>query len=132
MTDETQPAVLLSAVVQPKAQAESEHPPPLPPIPVDIDKIYTKDELLLHDKDGDLWLAIDGTVYDLTKFSEEHPGGKKILLSVAGTDASKKFRKYHGDNVLQRYAKEYKIGRLRIEVQEKGSKGLFSWFRRKK
>ncbi len=46
-------------------------------IPVDVDKIYTKDELVIHNKDGDLWLAIDGTVYDLTKFSEEHPGGKK-------------------------------------------------------
>ncbi|KAL4905652.1 cytochrome b5-like heme/steroid binding domain-containing protein [Aspergillus multicolor] len=103
-----------------------------PPIPVTINAIYTKDDLLLHNKGGDLWLAIDGTVYDLTKFSEEHPGGKKILMSVAGTDASKKYRKYHGDNILQRYAKEYRIGTLRVEIKDKGSGGFLGMFRRRK
>lgn len=51
---------------------------------------------------------------------------------MAGTDASKKYRKYHGDNILQRYAKDYKIGTLKIEVQAKESKGLFSLFKKKK
>lgn len=64
----------VSVAVQPEKTAEA---PAV--IPVDVDKIYTRDELLIHNKDGDLWLAIDGTVYDLTKFSEEHPGGKKSV-----------------------------------------------------
>ncbi|KAL4874415.1 cytochrome b5-like heme/steroid binding domain-containing protein [Aspergillus karnatakaensis] len=117
-----------SAVVQP----DGTDPETVKPILVDVDRIYTKDELLIHNRDGDLWLAIDGVVYDLTRFSDEHPGGTKILVGVAGTDASKKFRKYHGDNILQRYAKEYKIGTLKIDVEVKESKGFFSRFKKKK
>ncbi|KAL4924125.1 cytochrome b5-like heme/steroid binding domain-containing protein [Aspergillus undulatus] len=132
----------IPAIVQPEgpngsANSSSGVPTPIPvevdvEVQTDTNKIYTKDDLVIHNRDGDLWLAIDGTVYDLTKFSEEHPGGKKILLSVAGTDASKKYRKYHGDNILQRYAKDYKIGTLKLGVQVKQSKGLFSLFKRKK
>ncbi|KAL3484823.1 cytochrome b5-like heme/steroid binding domain-containing protein [Aspergillus germanicus] len=121
---------IVTAVVQPEGPAADTTEPI--PVEVDLNKVYTFEELVLHNKDGDMWLAIDGTVYDLTKFSEEHPGGKKILLGVAGTDASKKYRKYHGDNILKRYAYEYKIGTLKIEVKEKESKGFFSRFKKKK
>ncbi|KAL4993972.1 cytochrome b5-like heme/steroid binding domain-containing protein [Aspergillus recurvatus] len=125
---ETQPS-LVAAIVDPATPPSSSGSKP-DATPVTIDKVYTKDELLVHNKDGNLWLAIDGTVYDLTKFSEEHPGGKKILLGVAGTDASKKYRKYHGDNILQRYAQEYRIGTLRGEMKESGR--LFSMFKKRK
>ncbi|KAL5340432.1 cytochrome b5-like heme/steroid binding domain-containing protein [Aspergillus crustosus] len=119
----------ITAVVQPEIPDTTPNP-----IPVSADRIYTNDELLRHSRDGDLWLAIDGTVYDLTAFSDEHPGGTKILVSVAGTDASKKFRKYHGDNILLRYAKEYKIGTLKVEGQrvEKDSSGFFGLIKKKK
>ncbi|KAL3430615.1 cytochrome b5-like heme/steroid binding domain-containing protein [Aspergillus tetrazonus] len=127
---ETQPSTETAAAIADAATPPSRAESKSDAIPITTDKLYTKDDLLIHNKDGDLWLAIDGTVYDLTKFSEEHPGGKKILLGVAGTDASKKYRKYHGDNILQRYAQEYKIGTLRVEAKESG--GLFSIFKRRK
>jgi cytochrome b involved in lipid metabolism len=68
---------IVTAVVQPEGSA-AETAEPIP-VEVDLNKVYTFDELVLHNKDGDMWLAIDGTVYDLTKFSEEHPGGKKSM-----------------------------------------------------
>jgi cytochrome b involved in lipid metabolism len=68
---------IVTAVVQPEGPA-AETTEPIP-VEIDLNKVYTFEELVLHNKDGDMWLAIDGTVYDLTKFSEEHPGGKKSM-----------------------------------------------------
>jgi cytochrome b involved in lipid metabolism len=30
-----------------------------------------------HNKGDNLWIIVDEDVYDLTKFQDEHPGGKK-------------------------------------------------------
>lgn len=32
-----------------------------------------------HNKPDDLWLIVDEDVYDVTKFQDEHPGGKKSV-----------------------------------------------------
>ena len=37
---------------------------------------------------GDCWLGIDGLVYDVTKFLDDHPGGPEIVLEHAGKDAT--------------------------------------------
>lgn len=60
-----------------------------------------------------MWIVIDNNVYDLTKFQEIHPGGKKILARVAGSDASKQFHKYHEvDKVMKKYGIKFRIGKL--------------------
>jgi succinate dehydrogenase/fumarate reductase flavoprotein subunit len=35
--------------------------------------IITLEELSKHNREGSLWTAIDGRIYDLTEFLEEHP-----------------------------------------------------------
>ena len=37
-----------------------------------------------HNKEDDCWVAIRGRVYDVTHFLHAHPGGKRILMKVAG------------------------------------------------
>ncbi|MCJ1477899.1 hypothetical protein MMC13_006572 [Lambiella insularis] len=59
-----------------------------------------------------LYIIIDGSVYDLTNFVDEHPGGAKILKRVGGKDASKQFWKYHNESVLKKYQERLKIGDL--------------------
>jgi len=55
---------------------------------------YTLNQVAEHKtEDAGLWVVVDGSVYDVTKFLDEHPGGPKILKRTAGKDASKQFWK---------------------------------------
>ncbi|KAF5227589.1 hypothetical protein FOXYS1_16062, partial [Fusarium oxysporum] len=62
-----------------------------------MSKVFTTSDVASHNKPGDLYIIVDGDVYDLTKFQDDHPGGKKILQRVGGKDASKQFWKYHNE-----------------------------------
>ncbi|KAG9574259.1 acyl-CoA dehydrogenase NM domain-like protein, partial [Aureobasidium melanogenum] len=73
---------------------------------------YSKADVQSHNKPDNLWIIVDEDVYDMTKFQEEHPGGKKILQRVAGKDASKQFWKYHNEAILKKYQKQLQIGSL--------------------
>ena len=44
-------------------------------------RIFTKAEVAKHDTVGDCWMIINGKVYDVTPFVDEHPGGD-ILMDV--------------------------------------------------
>ncbi|KAF2402197.1 putative cytochrome b5 [Trichodelitschia bisporula] len=74
---------------------------------------YTKSQVASHTTDAaGMWIIIDGDVYDVTKFKDEHPGGPKILKRVAGKDASKQFWKYHNDGVLKKYKPKLQVGTI--------------------
>lgn len=49
----------------------------------DLASISSK-ELSLHNKVGDLWISIQGKVYDVTGWLKNHPGGEIPLLHLAG------------------------------------------------
>ncbi|GAB7338337.1 hypothetical protein MBLNU457_4645t2 [Dothideomycetes sp. NU457] len=73
---------------------------------------YSKSDVSSHNKPDSLWIIVDDDVYDLSKFQDEHPGGKKILQRVAGKDASKQFWKYHNEGILKKYKKQLQVGSL--------------------
>jgi len=73
-------------------------------------KEYTLEEVSLHDSDEDAWIIIENKVYDITHFLSSHPGGKVVLLQLAGTDATEFFNELHRPGILEEYADQYKIG----------------------
>lgn len=59
-----------------------------------MSKSFAPADVASHNSpDKGLYIIIDGSVYDVTTFVDEHPGGAKILKRVAGKDASKQFWK---------------------------------------
>ncbi|KAI0529888.1 acyl-CoA dehydrogenase/oxidase [Xylaria digitata] len=77
-----------------------------------MSKTFSKADVASHNKGDSLWIIVDEDVYDLTKFQDDHPGGKKILTRVAGKDASKQFWKYHNEGILKKYKPSLQIGSL--------------------
>ncbi|CAD7939890.1 unnamed protein product [Amoebophrya sp. A120] len=73
-------------------------------------KTFSVEEVEKHNKLGDLWITVDNKVYDLSKFANAHPGGKHILLDVAGQDATKHFYAFHATAVMEKYHKKLCIG----------------------
>lgn len=39
-----------------------------------MSKIFTQADVSSHSKPDSLWIVIDGDVYDVTKFADDHPG----------------------------------------------------------
>mmetsp|Transcript_11522 Transcript_11522/g.27354 ORF Transcript_11522/g.27354 Transcript_11522/m.27354 type:complete len:431 (+) Transcript_11522:3-1295(+) len=52
-------------------------------------------ELLGHGTESSLWIAVDGVVRDCTELLDRHPGGRAVLVSAAGGDASDVFHSAH-------------------------------------
>ncbi|GAB0136180.1 hypothetical protein EsDP_00004492 [Epichloe bromicola] len=77
-----------------------------------MSKTFTTSDVASHNKGDDMYIIVDGDVYDITKFQDEHPGGKKILARVAGKDASKIFWKYHNEGILKKYKGKLQVGSL--------------------
>ncbi|KAJ3219098.1 hypothetical protein HDU67_002754 [Dinochytrium kinnereticum] len=46
----------------------------------------------------------DVAAHNKTNFLKDHPGGKKVLLKVAGKDASKQFDQFHNAGILEKYS----------------------------
>ncbi|KAI0009024.1 FMN-dependent dehydrogenase-domain-containing protein [Xylariaceae sp. FL0662B] len=58
-------------------------------------------ELSQHTSLEDLWLVVDGFVYDLSQFAPEHPGGVGILLQYAGRDATIAYTEVHSMSLIK-------------------------------
>ncbi|KAL8686582.1 MAG: hypothetical protein Q9218_007006, partial [Villophora microphyllina] len=63
-------------------------------------KLLTTEEISKHNTADDLWIVIDGQVWDMTEFAPEHPGGIGIILQYAGHDASERYNEIHAPSLL--------------------------------
>ncbi|KMZ56874.1 Cytochrome b5, seed isoform [Zostera marina] len=73
-------------------------------------KMFTMEEVSVHNTDKDCWLIIDGKVYDVTNFLEDHPGGDDVLISATGKDATDDFEDVGHSTSARSMMDDYYIG----------------------
>ncbi|KAG2666028.1 hypothetical protein I3760_15G036600 [Carya illinoinensis] len=64
-------------------------------------RYISQEELRKHDHAGDLWISLQGKIYDVSDWLKDHPGGELPLLSFAGRDATDAFVAYHPGTAWQ-------------------------------
>nr|GME15852.1 acyl-lipid (9-3)-desaturase-like [Ipomoea batatas] len=100
-------------------------------------KYITAEELKEHNKEGDLWVSIQGKVYDVSEWVKVHPGGELPLRSLAGQDVTDAFVAFHPGSVWHHldtffngfYLRDYTVSEVskdyRRLVSEFSKMGLF-------
>jgi len=66
-------------------------------------RVISAEEVAKHNTEKDVWVILNGKVYDCSEFLPDHPGGKKAIIIFAGKDASEEFNMLHPPNVLTKY-----------------------------
>lgn len=79
--------------------------------------VYTMDDVKKHTTDKDCWVVLHNQVYDVTKFLNDHPGGKKAIMLYAGKDATTEFDMLHSKDLLARYGPDFHIGALKGDAK---------------
>ncbi|GAV56989.1 Cyt-b5 domain-containing protein/FA_desaturase domain-containing protein [Cephalotus follicularis] len=102
-----------------------------------LKRYITKEELQSHNKRGDLWISIQGKIYDASVWTKDHPGGETPLLNLAGQDATDAFVAYHPGTAWRHldnfftgyYLKDYTVSEIskdyRKLVAEISKMGLY-------
>ncbi len=83
--------------------------------PEDDSPCFTASEVAAYNNDDlGYWLTIDGSVYDMTKFRNMHPGGRRIIDAYAGMDATHGFSRAHSNRPdVNAQLAMFRIGRLK-------------------
>lgn len=82
-------------------------------VAVDANAEYSLEEVAKHKGEKDCWVVVNGDVLNVTEFLPDHPGGKMAILSFAGRDATEEFNMVHDEGVVQKYAPNTIIGKLK-------------------
>ncbi|AFZ78907.1 Cytochrome b5-like Heme/Steroid binding domain containing protein [Theileria equi strain WA] len=82
------------------------------------DRIITLEELEKHNTEDDCWIGLEGVVYDVSGYAENHPGGKQEMLRKAGTNVTGFFGSMHqGKEFDEEIKKVKKIGVLDLPAE---------------
>jgi cytochrome b involved in lipid metabolism len=81
-------------------------------------KIITRAEVAKHSTEKDLWMVIHGKVYDVTAFTDEHPGGVDTLTDVGGADGTADFDNVGHSESAKQQLKKFLIGELPEEEKK--------------
>lgn len=80
---------------------------------------YNREEVKKHTTKKDGWVIIHNKVLDITDFFDDHPGGRDVLLHLAGQDATEAFEGNNHSKMALKLMEKYIIGTLPEDEQEK-------------
>ncbi|RYP24803.1 hypothetical protein DL765_000349 [Monosporascus sp. GIB2] len=76
-------------------------------------KLISAEEVAKHTTADSCWVILYGHVYDVTDFLSSHPGGSKVILQLAGRDATEEYDPIHPPGTLEENLKpEAKLGKV--------------------
>ncbi|KAL8157363.1 cytochrome b5 [Apium graveolens] len=79
-----------------------------------LTKLYPMQEVSLHNSQDDCWVTIDGKVYDVSSYMDEHPGGDDVLLAATGKDATDEFEDAGHSKSARELMESFCIGELEV------------------
>ncbi|MCJ1307195.1 hypothetical protein MMC25_000841 [Agyrium rufum] len=83
-------------------------------------KVFNAEEVAKHNSPESCWVILYGKVYDVTQFLPQHPGGAKVVLQLAGTNATEEYNPVHPPGTLEQYLKpEQCLGQIDPETLSK-------------
>lgn len=77
-----------------------------------LTKLFTMEEAAQHNTKDDCWVVIDGKVYDVSSYLDEHPGGDDVLLGATGQDATDEFEDAGHSKSARELMEKFFIGEL--------------------
>ncbi|XP_037443461.1 cytochrome b5-like [Triticum dicoccoides] len=80
-----------------------------------LTKLYSMKEAALHNTPDDCWIVVDGKIYDVTAYLDDHPGGADVLLAVTGMDGTDEFEDAGHSKDAKELMKDYFIGELDLD-----------------
>ncbi|CAN1794802.1 Cytochrome b5 isoform A [Linum perenne] len=78
----------------------------------ELTKLYSMQEASQHNSKDDCWIVIDGKVYDVSSYLDDHPGGDDVILQVTGKDATDDFEDVGHSQTARDELKTFFIGEL--------------------
>ncbi|CAE7055829.1 unnamed protein product [Rhizoctonia solani] len=80
-------------------------------VPIELSgRLISFDEVQKHNTRDSCWVIINGEIYDVTGFLNDHPGGISPILRAAGSDATRVFAPIHPPDTLSTLPPTYHIG----------------------
>lgn len=75
--------------------------------------MFTASDVARHNTRDSCWVVIEGNVYDVTEFLDEHPGGANIILRYGGKDATEEYLPVHPPGTIEKeLPKEKHLGKI--------------------
>ena len=79
----------------------------------------TMEEVSKHNQTDDMWIVLHGKVYDVTKFLEDHPGGRDIMIENAGMDVKNQFEDMLHSKQARQQTTQFHIGDIEGYIPER-------------